>query len=42
MPANYFPITILQNSVKLTNEPPKGIKANMLKTYGDQPEGVFE
>lgn len=33
MPCDYFPITILQNGVKLTNEPPKGIKANLLKTY---------
>lgn len=34
-PCDYFPITILQNGVKLTNEPPKGIKANLLKTYYD-------
>ena len=33
MPCDYFPITILQNGVKLTNEPPKGIKSNLLKTY---------
>ena len=35
MPCDYFPITILQNGVKLTNEPPKGIKANLLKSFKD-------
>ena len=35
MPCDYFPITILQNGVKLTNEPPKGIKANMTKAFND-------
>merc|ERR1719446_977137 len=33
MPASYFPVFILQNSAKLTNEPPKGLKANLMKTY---------
>ncbi len=33
MPSNNFPIPILQNSVKLTNEPPKGIQANLTRTY---------
>jgi len=33
MPAEYFPTFILQNSAKLTIEPPAGIKANLAKTY---------
>uniref|UniRef100_K3WA67 Dynein heavy chain n=1 Tax=Globisporangium ultimum (strain ATCC 200006 / CBS 805.95 / DAOM BR144) TaxID=431595 RepID=K3WA67_GLOUD len=31
-PAEYFPITILQNSVKVICEPPKGIKANLRRS----------
>lgn len=42
MPCDYFPITTLQNGVKLTNEPPKGIKANMLKALNDLPEDFFQ
>jgi hypothetical protein len=30
-----FPQTILQSSVKLTSEPPKGVKTSMLRTYGN-------
>ena len=29
MPCDYFPVSILQNSLKLTSEPPRGIKANL-------------
>lgn len=42
LPCDYFPITILQNGVKLTNEPPKGIKANMLKAITDLPDDFFD
>ena len=33
MPTPKFPVTILQNGVKSTIEPPNGIKANVLRTY---------
>jgi dynein heavy chain len=33
MPADYFPAAILQNGLKMTTEPPRGIKANLKRTY---------
>lgn len=33
MPSTKFPVTILQNGVKTTMEPPNGIKANLMRNY---------
>ncbi|KAM9533492.1 LOW QUALITY PROTEIN: dynein axonemal heavy chain 1 [Guaruba guarouba] len=33
LPSNHFPVSILQNSFKMTIEPPCGVKANLLKSY---------
>ena len=32
-PRDGFPLGLLQKSVKVTNEPPKGIKAGLFKTF---------
>jgi dynein heavy chain len=35
MPASYFPVSVLQNSVKLTTEPPRGMKANLKRSWNN-------
>ena len=31
LPVDYFPVNVLQSSIKMTTEPPSGVKANLMR-----------
>ena len=42
MPSGNFPVPVLQNGIKVTNEPPKGLRANLNRTFCDISSEEYE
>ena len=42
MPSKVLPISIIQNSIKLTQEPPRGLRQSILRSYGSFDEKFYE
>ena len=41
-PEKKFPISILQNGIKMTFEPPKGLRNNLLRTYANLDDTILD
>ena len=42
LPSNVIPITIIQDSIKIVNEPPRGLKQSLQRTFNTIDEGYYD